>query len=88
MMYQTSLLSGIYTGNFAKIKSNLDSIARVIFSASNNCRPVMYYTGWTNLTDDCLNNIQSLDDLFDRYDSEIILGRNGFEYVNNMILAA
>ena len=46
----------------------------------------MYYTGWTNLTDDCINYIKNLDDLFDKYDSDIILGGNGFKYVNDMIL--
>lgn len=85
-LYETSLLSGKYTGNFAKIKSDLDSIAKIVFSAGNDCRPVMYYTGWTNLTDDCINYIKNLDDLFDKYDSDIILGGNGFKYVNDMIL--
>jgi len=50
-LYNTSLLSGSYTGNFAKIKSNLDGIAKIVFSTANNCRPVMGYKGWSNLTD-------------------------------------
>jgi len=50
-LYNTSLLAASYTGNFAKIKSNLDGIAKIVFSTANDCRPVIGYKGWTNLTD-------------------------------------
>lgn len=49
-LYNTSLLSATYTGNFAKIKSSLDSISKIVFSTANDCKPVIDYKGWTNLT--------------------------------------
>lgn len=49
-LYNTSLLAASYTGNFAKIKSNLDGIGKIIFSTVNNCRPVLGYKGWSNLS--------------------------------------
>jgi hypothetical protein len=49
-LYNTSLLAATYTGNFAKIKANLDGIAKIVFSTANNCRPVIGYKGWTNIS--------------------------------------
>ena len=66
-LYNVSLLTNTYTGNFAKIKADIDSIAKIVFSTQNDCRPVLYYKGWDNITDDCKNNIPPLDDLFNQY---------------------
>jgi len=85
-LYNVSLLTNTYTGNFGKIKADIDSIAKIVFSTQNDCRPVLYYKGWDNITDDCKNNIPPLDDLFNQYGQEIILGKNGLQYINNMIL--
>jgi hypothetical protein len=85
-LYNVSLLSATYTGNFAKIKSDIDSIAKIVFSTQNDCRPVLYYRGWDNLTDDCKTNIQSLDDIVNKYDQDIILGGNGLKNINDLLL--
>jgi hypothetical protein len=50
-LYNVSLLQSKYTGNFGKIKGDIDNIAKIVFSTQNNCRPVMYYKGWTNISD-------------------------------------
>lgn len=67
-LYNTSLLAPIYTGNYAKIRSSIDYISKIVFSTQNNCRPVFYYKGWDNLTDDCKSSIQSIDDIINKYD--------------------
>lgn len=85
-LYNVSLLSATYSGNFAKIKSDIDSIAKIVFSTQNDCRPVLYYRGWDNLTDDCKTNIQSLDDIINKYDQDIILGGNGLKNINDLLL--
>lgn len=66
-LYNVSLLTNTYTGNFGKIKADIDAIAKIVFSTQNDCRPVLYYKGWDNITDDCKNNIPPLDDLFNQY---------------------
>lgn len=52
-LYNVSLLSGKYTGQYSKIKSDIDSIGRIVFSTENNCNPIINYKGWSNVTDDC-----------------------------------
>ena len=70
-LYNVSQLSSIYTGNYAKIKSEIDIISKIVFSTQNDCRPVLYYKGWDNFTNDCKSMIPTLDDLFNKYGEEI-----------------
>ena len=46
----------------------------------------MYYKGWDNINDDCKSNIQSLDDIFNIYGQDIELGKNGLQYIDDMLL--
>ena len=46
-LYNVSLLAKTYTENYGKIKSELDAIAKIVFSAQNDCRPVLYYKDGT-----------------------------------------
>ena len=48
----------------------------------------MAYTGWTNVTNECIDYIKSLDDLLKKYNDDITLGGDGFKFINSMILAA
>lgn len=57
-----------------------------MFSTQNNCRPILNYAGWDNVTDDCKNEIKNFDDLINEYDSSIIIGGDGTRYLNNMLL--
>jgi hypothetical protein len=66
-LYNVSLLTYTYTGNFNKIKADIDIISKIVFSTQNDCRPVLYYKGWDNFTDDCKSQIPVLDDLFNQY---------------------
>ena len=66
-LYNVSQLAATYTGNYTKIKSDIDIISKIVFSTQNNCRPVLYYKGWDNLTNDCKSMIPTLDDLFNKY---------------------
>lgn len=86
-LYDTSLLAAIYNNHPSKVKAELDSIAKVVFSAETNCKPVMYYTRSNNISDDCNDYIKSLDDVFGKYEDDMALGGNGFKYINDMILA-
>lgn len=63
-LYDASLLAATYNNNPGKVKAQLDSIAKVVFQAETNCKPVMYYNASNNVSDDCLNYMKSLDDLF------------------------
>jgi hypothetical protein len=66
-LYNVSQLASTYTGNYAKIKTDIDAIAKIVFSTQNDCRPVLYYKGWNNFTNDCQSMIPTLDDLFNKY---------------------
>jgi hypothetical protein len=85
-LYNTSLLEARYVGNDAKIKSEIDSIAKIIFSTQNDCAPVLNYKGWDNITDDCKASFSTLDDYLNKYDQEIILGKDGLQYIDDMLL--
>ena len=85
-LYNVSLLEAKYTGNYGKIKSEIDAISKIVFSTQNDCRPVMNYKGWTNVTQDCIDGAKDLDDLFNKYDNDIILGKNGTQYIPDMLL--
>ena len=47
---------------------------------------MLNYRGWSNISQDCKNGAQDLDDLFNKYDEEIIIGKNGTQYLNDMLL--
>jgi len=87
-LYDASLLAATYNNNPAKVKAELDSIAKVVFQAETNCKPVMYYNASSSVSDDCISYMKSLDDLFEKYENDVILGGNGFQFINDMILAA
>ena len=40
------------------------------------------------MSDDCKSGIKELDDIFNDYDNEIVLGGNGTKYINDMLLKA
>lgn len=46
----------------------------------------MNYRGWSNFSDDCSNSIKKMDDLFNSYDDEVILGGDGLKYIKDMVL--
>jgi hypothetical protein len=86
-LYNTSLLYGQYTQNYPKIKADVDKIAKIQFSTQNNCRPVLNYRGWTNISDDCKSGAKDLDNILVKYCNDIILGKNGTNYIPDMLLS-
>ena len=38
------------------------------------------------MSDDCKSGVKELDDIFNDYGNEIILGGNGTKYINDMLL--
>lgn len=85
-LYNVSLLEKNYTGQYSKIKSNIDSIAKVVFSTENDCYPIINYKGWNNVSDDCKSSIKDLDKIMVDYGNEIILGGTGVKYLGDMLL--
>lgn len=86
-LHNTSLLYAQYTGQYPKIKGDIGKIAKVVFSTQNDCRPVMNYQGWTNISNDCKNGAQDLADILVKYENDIILGKNGTNYIPDMLLS-
>ena len=85
-LYNVSLLEADYTGKEGKIRSDIDKLAKIIFSTENNCNPIINYRGWSNVSDDCKSGAKELDDIFNDYGNDIILGGNGTKYINDMLL--
>lgn len=50
-LHNVSLLEKNYTGQSSKIKSNIDAIAKIVFSTENDCYPIINYRGWNNISD-------------------------------------
>ena len=86
-LYNTSALYKQYTGNYPQIKADIDKIAKVVFSTQNNCRSVINYRGWTNVSDECKDGAKDLDDILVKYGNDIVLGKNGTNYIPDMLLS-
>ena len=80
-------LSILYANQtFVQIRAGLNHIADVVFQAGTNCREVIGYKGWSNISDSCKIGIQSHEELISKYENDIILGGNGTKYLNDLLL--
>jgi hypothetical protein len=87
-LFNTSLLASKYSGQpDRKIYAEIDSIAEVTFQTVCNCKEVIYYSGWINVSSDCTNGMADMDDLLNKYDDNIVLGGDGIKYLNDLMLA-
>lgn len=71
---------------FVQIRANLNKIADVVFQAGTNCREVIAYKGWSNISSDCKSGIQAHYDLLSQYGNDILLGGNGTRFLNDLLL--